>query len=125
MRRFWHRVEVGKDKLIRIVNKIRLAAVWLPDEKQILVDTSLPNPKKEWASFHFGKGVGRRRKYLKFVEEGIKMERRPELVGGGLIRSMGGWSEVLALRRRGEKTASDERILGGRRVRRESDRGMG
>jgi hypothetical protein len=29
LRRFWHRVEVGKDKLIRIVNKIRLAAVWL------------------------------------------------------------------------------------------------
>ena len=33
-------------------------------------------------------------------------------MGGGLIRSMGGWSEVLALRRRGEKTASDEGILG-------------
>jgi len=49
---------------------------------------------------------------LKFLEEGIKMGRRPELVGGGLIRSMGGWSGVLALRRRGEKTASDERILG-------------
>lgn len=29
-----------------------MAAVWLPDEEQILVDTSLPNPKKEWASFH-------------------------------------------------------------------------
>jgi len=34
------------------------------------------------------------------------------LVGGGLIRSLGGWSEVLSLRRRGEKTVSDERILG-------------
>jgi REP element-mobilizing transposase RayT len=73
--------------------------------------------KREWQDTeyvlsYFGKGVGRRRKYLKFVEEGIKMGRRPELVGGGLIRSMGGWSEVLALRRRGEKTASDERILG-------------
>jgi len=66
----------------------------------------------EYVLSYFGKGVGRRRKYLKFVEEGIKMGRRPELVGGGLIRSMGGWSEVLALRRRGEKTASDERILG-------------
>ncbi len=44
--------------------------------------------------------------------EGIGIGRKPELVGGGLIRSMGGWSEVLALRRRGEKTASEERILG-------------
>ncbi len=38
--------------------------------------------------------------------------RRPELTGGGLIRSQGGWSQVLALRRKGEKESSDERILG-------------
>jgi len=50
--------------------------------------------------------------YENYVREGIEKGRRPELVGGGLIRSMGGWSEVLSLRRRGEKTASDERILG-------------
>lgn len=30
----------------------------------------------------------------------------------GLIRSLGGWSQVLAARRRGEKPASDQRILG-------------
>ena len=46
------------------------------------------------------------------MREGIDKGRRPELVGGGLIRSLGGWSEVLSLRRRGGKTASDERILG-------------
>ncbi len=50
--------------------------------------------------------------YENYVREGIEKGRRPELVGGGLIRSMGGWSEVLSLRRRGEKTISDERILG-------------
>ena len=60
---------------------------------------------------------GRRKKraivaYENYVREGIEQGRRPELVGGGLIRSMGGWSEVLSMRRRGEKTASDERILG-------------
>jgi putative transposase len=60
---------------------------------------------------------GRRKKgaivaYENYVREGIEKGRRPELVGGGLIRSMGGWSEVLSLRRRGEKRASDERILG-------------
>ena len=73
--------------------------------------------KREWQDTeyvlsYFGKRVGRRRKYLQFVKEGIGKGRRPELVGGGLIRSMGGWSGVLALRKRGEKTASDERILG-------------
>ncbi len=60
---------------------------------------------------------GRRKKraivaYERYVREGIEKGRRPELVGGGLIRSLGGWSEVLSLRRRGEKTVSDERILG-------------
>ncbi len=35
------------------------------------------------------------------------------MVGGGLIRSAGGWSQVLALRRKGDKTLGDERILGG------------
>ena len=33
-------------------------------------------------------------------------------MGGGLIRSLGGWSQVLSLRRRGGKIFSDERILG-------------
>jgi putative transposase len=40
------------------------------------------------------------------------MDRRPELVGGGLVRSLGGWSEVLALRRRKEEHAFDSRVLG-------------
>lgn len=38
--------------------------------------------------------------------------RRPDLVGGGLIRSLGGWSQVLPLRRRGVKVVSDARVLG-------------
>ena len=52
LQRFWHKVKVQKQKLIRIVQKIHLAAVWLPDEERILVDQSQPPPKQEWASFH-------------------------------------------------------------------------
>ena len=52
--------------------------------------------------------------YNRFVEQGITQGKRKELVGGGLIRSLGGWSQVLSLRRRGEKVASDQRILGSR-----------
>ena len=52
-------------------------------------------------------------KYEKFVEDGIKAGNRPDLVGGGLIRSLGGWSQVLSLKRAGSKIYSDERILGG------------
>jgi hypothetical protein len=47
-----------------------------------------------------------------FVEEGIALGRQPHLVGGGLIRSAGGWSEVKTLRRIGMQEKSDERILG-------------
>ena len=46
------------------------------------------------------------------VEKGIDQGRHPELVGGGLIRSLGGWSAVKALRRTGNRELNDERILG-------------
>jgi len=52
------------------------------------------------------------RAYRGFMEAGKCLGQRLELVGGGLIRSMGGWSQVLSLRNRGEKEAYDERILG-------------
>jgi len=53
-----------------------------------------------------------RRLYLKFVEKGIAQGRRPDLVGGGLIRSAGGWSAVTALRKSSTRMKGDERILG-------------
>jgi len=31
------------------------------------------------------------------LKRGIEIGSRPELVGGGLIRSLGGWSQVLSL----------------------------
>ncbi len=52
------------------------------------------------------------RAYREFMEAGKGLGQRPELVGGGLIRSMGGWSCVLSLRKKGEPEAYDERILG-------------
>ncbi len=62
---------------------------------------------------YFGKRrKGAIEKYECFVGEGAESGSRPELVGGGLIRSLGGWSQVLSLRRVGRKLFSDERILG-------------
>ncbi len=43
---------------------------------------------------------------------GLQEGRNPTLTGGGLIRSQGGWSQVLAMRRRGQKEEYDDRILG-------------
>jgi REP element-mobilizing transposase RayT len=53
-----------------------------------------------------------KRTYREFVKDGIQQGRREDLVGGGLIRTLGGWSQVLSLRRSKEKVLSDERILG-------------
>ncbi len=53
-----------------------------------------------------------RQAYSRYVAEGVALGRRPELVGGGLVRSAGGWAVVQAWRRRGEATTADPRILG-------------
>jgi len=50
--------------------------------------------------------------YRAFVAQGIPQGRRPELQGGGLVRSLGGWTAVAALRRGREAYAADERVLG-------------
>jgi len=42
-----------------------------------------------------------RRAYRAFVQDGLPQGRRPELQGGGLVRSCGGWHAVTALRRSG------------------------
>jgi hypothetical protein len=64
-----------------------------------------------WA--RFGKTHAEaRRSYRHYIEEGIPQGRRPELVGGGLLRSRGGWAEVVAVRKRGEREFTDERVLG-------------
>jgi REP element-mobilizing transposase RayT len=73
--------------------------------------------KRKWQSTDyvlsfFNRSGNSRKNYLQYVEKGIDQGRRPELVGGGLIRSMGGWSEVLAMRRSGAKEVADQRILG-------------
>ena len=62
----------------------------------------------------FGKRIwNARREYLAYVEAGIEQGRRRDLIGGGLVRSLGGWAEAEKLRLRGQDhVKSDERILG-------------
>ncbi len=50
--------------------------------------------------------------YRQYISEGVEQGKRPELVGGGLNRSLGGWAEVKALRRLGIGDPADDRILG-------------
>jgi REP element-mobilizing transposase RayT len=66
--------------------------------------------------------------YQRFMKEGKNQGRRPELVGGGLIRSLGGWSQVLPAMSSLEKMEHDDRILGGgdfvAEILRESDKNI-
>jgi putative transposase len=82
-----HRVVIGKTKY-----------AWM-DTKSIL--SQFGGTKKKAIS-----------KYRRFVREGIGEGKSRELTGGGLIRSQGGWSQVLSMRGKGRKEEFDERILG-------------
>lgn len=53
-----------------------------------------------------------RRKYSEFLYKGIEAGKREDLVGGGLVRSAGGWVGVKSLRKNGVFLKGDERILG-------------
>jgi REP element-mobilizing transposase RayT len=72
----------------------------------------------DWQDTHyilkrFGDSVkSARRAYAAFVSRGISEGRRPDLVGGGLLRSVGGWSALKAIRAAGMGVMGDERILG-------------
>jgi putative transposase len=53
-----------------------------------------------------------RQRYREFISQGVAQGKRPDLVGGGLVRSTGGWSEVKKLQKEQVPMKGDERILG-------------
>jgi len=74
--------------------------------------------KNEWQDTDYilalfdNKIVSARRYYSDFVKKGITQGPRLDLVGGGLLRSVGGWSALNAVRSVGLRIMGDERILG-------------
>jgi REP-associated tyrosine transposase len=74
--------------------------------------------KNDWQDTEYvlklfnGKYSIARRRYREYVKKGIDEGKRPDLTGGGLIRSAGGWSVVKALRKSDARMKGDERILG-------------
>jgi len=75
--------------------------------------------KRKWQDVdyvlgYFGRTVqGARKAYLNYIDARLDQGHRDELTGGGLIRSLGGWSEVKRFRLKGQShIMSDERILG-------------
>jgi hypothetical protein len=76
------------------------------------------NIKRDWQDVdhvlaYFGKQrYSARKHYYTFVAEGVDQGRRDELMGGGLIRSPGGWSAIDRNNLKDAHIKSDERILG-------------
>lgn len=68
---------------------------------------------RDYVLRYFGEQEGKARAaYLVFLEEEMGFDRESELSGGGFIRSSGGWSKVLSMRKQGLREIGDERILG-------------
>ena len=78
----------------------------------------LGNKRNDWQDvdyvlqFYSKKRKIAQKQYRKYVFEGIEKGRRFDLVGGGLIRSLGGWSEARKLGKDERRLKGDERILG-------------
>jgi putative transposase len=62
--------------------------------------------------FFGNKGLTAKNEYSRFVRNGMGQGSRPDLTGGGLLRSHGGWTGVKSLREAGNYQKGDERILG-------------
>ena len=80
--------------------------------------TILGNTSNSWQEIDKILGLFHNKRYLahryyrNFVKKGIGQGRRPELVGGGLVRSVGGWSALISMRQAKNYQKGDERILG-------------
>ena len=68
----------------------------------------------QYVLYHFGdKPKTARRRYLDYVTKSAALGRQPELVGGRVKRTLGGWKQVSGRRRHGlERRMRDTRILG-------------
>jgi hypothetical protein len=83
------------------------------NSRNLRIEKSLAEKTIEDVLLYFGDTLpdaGRR--YRHFVKQGIAQGARPELQGGGLVRSAGGKKAGLLGRKKEEREKGDERILG-------------
>jgi hypothetical protein len=52
------------------------------------------------------------KEYRQFMLEGMAQGHDSQFSGGGLVRSLGGWSSVVSMRSKDQQEETDERILG-------------
>jgi putative transposase len=111
-------------ELVRYIHLNPLRAKLVADMRQLDKNpygghsVLMGNVTAEWQNTKYilglfgGKMSVARRRYREFVQKRIAAGKRPDPTGGGLIRSVGGWSAVKTLRKAGALQKGDERILG-------------
>ena len=111
-------------ELVRYIhlNPIRAGIVKTLDElkryKYCGHSSLMGKTKRKWQDTDYVLGYFEKRKaqarkeYESFVKERFTQGRRRELTGGGLIRSLGGWTEARESLKGRDHVMSDERILG-------------
>jgi len=116
--------EVYLKELVRYIHLNPLRAKIVKDLKELKSypycghSVLLGKVKNDWQDTEyvlnfFGTTLGSaRRAYSAYVARGVAKGRRPDLVGGGLLRSVGGWFELKKFRDSAIRIKGDERILG-------------
>jgi putative transposase len=116
--------EIYLQELVRYIhlNPIRAGIVPTIDELKFYRycghSSLMGKTKRAWQDTnyvlgYFAKSKAQAKKqYEVFVADGLTQGRRKELTGGGLIRSLGGWTEAREALKGNFHVMSDERILG-------------
>jgi putative transposase len=101
--------------LLALIRYIHLNPVRAGGHSAIMNKRVCPWMDTDYVLLQFNDTTRRARNaYRRFVQDGMGQGHCPELTGGGLIRSQGGWSQVLAMQSKGRpKEEYDQRILGG------------
>jgi hypothetical protein len=103
-------------ELVRYIHLNPLRAKLVPDfdalqayrwsgHAALLKNRECPWQDREYVLSIFGD----EKAYLRFVKKGVDAGQRPDLIGGGLVRSNGGWTEI---KKSQDLIKGDERILG-------------
>jgi hypothetical protein len=81
--------------------------------KALIGKTSAPWQDCDSVLLYFNReGRAAKAAYRRFLYQGVSQGHRPELTGGGLLRSAEGVREVLDRRKKNDRLLTDERILG-------------
>ncbi len=106
------RSDYDRKKLLNHLGKL------IPETQTDCFEWAMNKTKQAWQNVDYVYGLFSEKKrmartrYRVYAEKGILEGKRPDLTGGGLLRSTCGWAVLKGLRKVGIRVKGDERILG-------------